>query len=58
MRLVTILGLAAAQELAVFMARAAVQTPAFRDIKAVIINSSLVKESNSSSSRAVSRVYH
>ena len=32
-----------------FMARAAVQTPAFRDIKAVIINSSLVKESNISS---------
>ena len=38
-----IMGRAATQELVAFMAPVAVQAPAFRDIKAVIINSSLVK---------------
>ena len=44
-----IMGRAVAQELAVFMARVAVPVPAFRDIRAVIINNSLVKGNNSSS---------
>ena len=44
-----IMGLVAAQGLAVFMARVVVQVPAFRDVKAAIINSILVKESSSSS---------
>ena len=47
---------AAAQELAAFMARATVQVPASRDIKAVIINSSLVKGSNNSSSRVIKAI--
>ena len=44
-----IMGRAVAQELAVFMARVAVQIPAFREIKAAIINSNLVKEVSSNS---------
>ena len=44
-----IMGLVADQGLAVFMARAAVQVPAFRDAKAAIININLVKGSSSSS---------
>ena len=51
-----IMGRAAAQELAAFMARAAVQVPAFREIKAAIINSSLVKEDNNSSSRVIKAI--
>ena len=51
-----IMGWAAAQELAAFMARAAVQVPAFREIKAAIINSSLVKEDNNSSSRVIEAI--
>ena len=43
-----IMGPVAVQGLAVFMARVAVQVPAFRDVKAAIINSNLVKESSSS----------
>ena len=49
-------GSAAAQELAAFMARAAVQVPAFREIKATIINSSLVRGDNSSSSRVIKAI--
>ena len=48
-----IMGRAAARELAVFMAQVAVQVPAFRDIRAVIISSNLVKGNNSSSSRVI-----
>ena len=48
-----IMGRAAAQVLAVFMARAAVQILASREIKAVIINNSLVKEDSSSSSQVI-----
>ena len=48
-----IMGRAAAQELVVSRARAAVQVLAFRDIKAVIISTSLVKASNSSNSRVI-----
>ena len=44
---------AAAQELAAFMARAAVQDPVFREARVVIINNSLVKEVSSSSSRVI-----
>ena len=44
---------AAAQELSAFMAQAAVQGPVFRETRAVITNSSLVKEVNSSSSRVI-----
>ena len=49
----TILGPAAVQELVVFMAWVAVQTPVFKDIKVIIVNSSLVKERSSSSSRVI-----
>ena len=42
---------AAAQELAAFMARAAVQDPVFREARVVIINNKLVREDNRSSSR-------
>ena len=51
-----VMDLAAVQGLAVFMARPVVQTPAFRDIQAVIISSSLVKEGNSSSSRVIKAI--
>ena len=51
-----IMGRAAAQELVVFMARVAVQVLAFRDIKAVIISSNLVKGNNSSSSRVIKAI--
>ena len=51
-----IMGRAAAQELAVFMAREVVQIPVFGDIKAAIINSSLVKENSSSSSRVIKAI--
>ena len=47
---------AAAQELAAFMARAAVQVLASRDIKAAIINNSLVKGNNNSSSRVIKAI--
>ena len=49
-------GRAVVQELVAFMARAAVQVPAFRDIKAVIINNSLVKGSNNNSSRVIKAI--
>ena len=48
--------LVAAQGLAVFTARAVVQTLAFRDIQAVRISSSLVKEGNSTSSRVIKAI--
>ena len=51
-----IMGQAAFQELVAFMDRAAVRALAFRDIKAVIINSSLVKGSNNSSSRVIKAI--
>ena len=53
MRLMAIKAQAAAQELAAFMARAAVQDPVFKEARVVIINSSLVKEVSSSSSRVI-----
>ena len=53
--MMAIMGLVAAQGLAVSMARVAAHVLAFRDVKEAIINSSLVKESSSSSSR-VTRV--
>ena len=52
-RLMAIKAQAVAQELAAFMARAAVQDPVFREARVVIINSSLVKEVSSSSSRVI-----
>ena len=51
-----IMGLVVVQGLAVFMARVAVQVPAFKDIRAVIINSSLVKGNNSSSNRVIKAI--
>ena len=51
-----IMDLVAVQGLAVFMARAAVQVPAFRDIRAVIISSNLVKGNNSRSSRVIKAI--
>ena len=44
---------AAAQELAAFMARAAVQDPVFREARVVIINNRLVKKVSSSSSQVI-----
>ena len=47
---------AAAQELAAFMDRAAVQDPVFREARVVIINNSLVKEVSSSRSRVITDI--
>ena len=44
---------AAVQGLAAFMARVVVQIPVFRDSRAEIISSNLVREDNSSSSRVI-----
>ena len=52
----TIMGRAEAQELALFMARVAVQAPAFRDIRAVIISSNLVKGNNNNNSRVIKAI--
>ena len=51
-----IMGQSAAQELAAFMARAAVQVLTFRDIKAAIIRNSLVKGNNRSNSRVIKAI--
>ena len=50
------MGRAAAQELAVFLARVAVQVLAFRDVRAVIISSNLVKGNNSTSNRVIKAI--
>ena len=52
--MMAIMGLVVVQELAVSMAQVAAQDPAFRDAnEGAITNSSLVKESSSSSSRVI-----
>ena len=51
-----VMDLAAVQGLAAFMARAAVQTPVFRDSRVEIISSNLVREDNSSSSRVIKAI--
>ena len=51
-----IMGRAEAQELAVCLARVAVQVPAFTDIRAVIISNNLVKGNDSSSSRVIKAI--
>ena len=51
-----VMDLAAVQGLAVFIARAAAQTPGFRDLRVEIINSSLVREDNSSSSWVIKAI--
>ena len=48
-----VMDLAAVQGLAAFMARVAVQIPVSRDSRVEIINSNLVREDNSSSSRVI-----
>ena len=50
------MGLVAVQGLAVLMARVAAQVPAFRDVKAAIINSSPGKESSSRNSRVIKAI--
>ena len=44
-----VMDLAAVQGLAVFIARAAAQTPVFRDLRVEIISSNLVRRDSSSS---------
>ena len=51
-----VMDLAAVQGLAAFMARAAVQTPVFKDIWVEIISSSLVREGNNISSRVIKAI--
>ena len=51
-----VMDLAAAQGLAAFMARAAVQIPVFRGIQVVTVSSSLVKVDSSSNSRVIKAI--
>ena len=47
---------AAVQGLAAFMARVVVQIPVFRDNRAEIISSNLVREGNNNSSRVIKAI--